>query len=268
MFRRVRSFALILCACLIMVFGTGISAYALEDLGGSVGGMLDSAENDSDDIAVGEWIKNQRGMTGENLAEASKTLSPITNIIGNIIGGIIVLTFLGVFLMTALDLFYIAFPPIRNVLYNGNTGGAAGGGMPMGGMGMGGYGMRGMGGMGMGMGAMGGQQAEAPKPRQWVSDEAILCAGMRGGGQQQAGGMPMGGMGGMGMGMGAMGGQQQQPMSTRSVIGLYFKKRLFFMLLLAMCVVVLTSSAILGTGVNIALWFNKILNVFNTNLPM
>ena len=48
------------------------------------------------------------------------------------------------------------------------------------------------------------------------------------------------------------GGQDQ--MSKKSVIGMYFKKRIFFMILLAICAIVLTSSVLLGTGVNLALW--------------
>lgn len=211
----------------------------------------DEYYNSDDDIEVGEWIKNRRGMTSENLNSASETLSPLVNMCGNVVGGIIVLVFAFVFIITGLDLLYISVPPIRGFLYKGDAGGQQGGGM------MGGYGMRG--GM-MGGGQQGGQE----KPTQWISDEAIQCTAMLGGGGQQGGGMMGGGMYGGGMG-GMQGGQDQ--MSKKSVIGMYFKKRIFFMILLAICAIVLTSSVLLGTGVNLALWLTKMLNMINGNIP-
>ena len=182
-------------------------------------------------------------------------MNPIVNLLGYVAGGIIVLTVAGVVVITALDLMYIAIPPIRNVLYKGGAAGA--GGM----MGAGGMGMHGRFGM-MGGGAQGAQQT-----RQWVSDEAVACAALLGGGAQAQGAMGggmgmMGGYGGMG-GMQAMGANQQQAQSTKSVIGMYFKKRLFFLILLALCIIVLTSSALMNCGVNLAQWVLKIINMLN-----
>ena len=116
---------------------------------------------------------------------------------------------------------------------------------------------------GMSMGAGGAAQG-TNKPTQWVSDEAVNCAAMLGGSAQSAQGGMMPGMG-MGYGaMGAMGAQQQQgQMKTKSVIAMYFKKRLFFLILLAICIIVLTSSAIMNCGVNLAEWFLKIVNMLN-----
>ena len=116
---------------------------------------------------------------------------------------------------------------------------------------------------GMAMGAGGAAQG-SNKPTQWVSDEAVACAAMLGGSAQSAQGGMMPGMG-MGYGaMGAMGAQQQQgQMKTKSVIAMYFKKRLFFLILLAVCIIVLTSSAIMNCGVNLAEWFLKIVNMLN-----
>lgn len=281
MLRRVKVFVLMVVMT-IMTLGVTVSASNIEDnVGGSnnasSGGMGDifDGEIDSEDAAIGNWISDQRGMTSENLATASETLSPLANIVGNIIGGLVVLTFLGLFLTTAVDLLYISFPPIRGLLYKGGAqaGGApmAGGGMGMPGMGMG----MGMGGgrfsrMGMGMGGMaGGQMAGGQMGGgggiQWISDEAVNCVALIGAGGQAA---PMGG--GMGANPMAMGMQQQpmqQPMTVKSVIGMYFKKRIIFMVLLAMCVIVLTSSALLDTGVNLALWLTKIINGINGNIP-
>lgn len=256
---RVKKYLRSIAIMLVCVITMGIMAYvpvlasSLEDsVGGGGGSSLDAVTISPDDQAVGNWIKNQRGMTGEQLNKASVTLGPLTNMIGYAVGAIVVAVFSLVFLMTAIDLLYIVFPPIRGLLYDG---GQQQGGMMGGGMGMG---------MGrMGMGGMGGQQAQ--KPRQWISDEAVQCAALMGGGQQQQGGMMGGGMGMMG-GMGGMGaGQQEQP--TKSVIGTYFKKRIFFMILLAVCAIVLTSSALLGTGVNLAQWGLKLINMVNGYIP-
>lgn len=257
--------------CITMLFsGCMVSATSLEDnLSGaanSASDFLGSGSVDSDDMAIGEWISGQRGMSAQNLSNASKTLSPLSNVVGNVIGGIVVLTFLGMFLMTAVDLLYITFPPIRNLLYKVDTGaGGMGGGMGMGGM-MGGGRFSRYGGMGsMGMGGMGGMGMDAGQGQsmniQWISDEAVQCvANLTMGGAQQSGMNPMQ------AGMMA----QQAPtasVSMKSTIAMYFKKRIVFMVFLAICVIVLTSSALLGTGVNLALWITKIINAVSSNIP-
>lgn len=208
------------------------------------GGLKDQ-EIDPEDKGVSDWLKDQRGVNSKQLESATQTMSPITNIIGYITGGIIILTVVGVVAITALDLLYIAVPPTRNFLYKAGTDGTGG---FTGGFGAGGYGRMG----GMAMGAGGAAQG-SNKPTQWVSDEAVACAAMLGGSAQSAQGA-----------MGAMGAQQQQgQMKTKSVIAMYFKKRLFFLILLAVCIIVLTSSAIMNCGVNLAEWFLKIVNMLN-----
>lgn len=240
------------CLLLLLVFtliGPCTYSMAVEDFGGS-------KDTSQDDQYFGDWVKQQRGMTSEQLNTASQTLSPITNIIGYAVGGVVVLLFSSISLITVLDLLYISIPPIRGLLY---TGGEASGGV--GGMGMGGFGSRGGYGMGMGgmgMGASGGAQGGA-KPRQWVSDEAVQCAAFMGTGQQQGGGMGM--MGGMG------GQQQQQQQSTGSVITMYLKKRVVFLVLLAVSAILLTSSALLGTGANLAQAGIKLINMLNGYIP-
>jgi hypothetical protein len=219
------------------------------------GGLKDQ-EIDPEDKGVSDWLKDQRGVNSKQLESATQTMSPITNIIGYITGGIIILTVVGVVAITALDLLYIAVPPTRNFLYKAGTDGTGG---FTGGYGAGGFGRMG----GMSMGAGGAAQG-TNKPTQWVSDEAVNCAAMLGGSAQSSQGGMMPGMG-MGYGaMGAMGAQQQQgQMKTKSVIAMYFKKRLFFLILLAICIIVLTSSAIMNCGVNLAEWFLKIVNMLN-----
>ena len=211
--------------------------------------MFDDIKNqeiDENDQGVADWLKDRRGVTSEQLATASNTLGPVTTIIGYITGGIIILVVAGVVCITALDLLYIAIPPVRNVLYKAGTDGTGG---YTGGFGAGGYG-RGFGGMGA-MGA-GGAAGGSKKPTQWVSDEAVACAAMLGGSAQSANGM------------GVMGTQQGQAQpTTKSVIAMYFRKRIFFMILLALCIIVLTSSLLMNCGVNLAEWFIKIVNMIN-----
>lgn len=217
--------------------------------GDDVLGDLANQQVDEDDQGVINWLTGRRNVTAGQLESASKTMRPVTAMFGYVTGGIMVLIVAGVTVITALDLLYIAIPPIRGLLYSGSQGGS--GGMMSGGM---------MGrGMGMsGMGAMGGSTgASQQKQVQWVSDEAIACAGLLNSGGQQ--------MGGMYGGMGAMQGQQQQN-STSSVIGVYFKKRVFFMILLALSLVVLTSSVVMDCGVNLAEWVLKIFGMINGKL--
>lgn len=251
----------------ITVFGVASSnnvytVFAEENLGdnlsgsgtGGTGGQMGTISEDDQNVA--DWIGNQRGFTSEQLQTASDTLSPITNMIGYLIGAIIALACVCIFLITALDLLYIAFPPIRNLLYKAGTDGTGaytGGGMA------GGYG-RGM--MGMGMGGAGGAAGGTNKPTQWVSDEAVQCAALMGGSAQAANGAGM--AGGM---YGGMQNQAQQQQSTKSVIGTYFKKRIVFIILFVLCMVVLTSSALMGTGANLAQWGIRIINMINGYIP-
>lgn len=229
---------------------SGYSSSTGNDVGGDVMGQIANQPINEDDQGVIDWMTGQRTLTSEQLQTASRTMRPVTAIIGYVTGGIIVLTIAGVTLITALDLLYIAIPPVRGILYNGNAQGAGAMGGAMGGMGMG----RGMSGMYGGMaGATGAMGATGGKKIQWVSDEAISCAQMVGAGAQTAG---------AGMGMA----QSQQQQTTGSVIGTYFRKRIFFLLLLALCIIVLTSSVVLDCGINLAEWVLKILSMINSKM--
>lgn len=246
---RKRSFAWVFLFILVAVISlsvfTTVKASGMED-------NVSSYSNSSDANDVGNWIKGQRGLTGEQLGVASNTLSPLTNAIGYVVGGIVVVIFAGITLVTALDLLYIAIPPVRNLLYKAGTDGTGAytGGMPGGGYNRGGMGM-------MGMGGVGGAAGGSAKPTQWVSDEAVQCAALMGGSAPNQMGGPMG------PGM-------QQPnaqVNKGSVITAYFKKRAFFLVILAVCVIILTSSALLGTGVNLAQWGIKLINTVNGYIP-
>lgn len=225
-----------------------------EDYGDDVGG---NDEGDKGGSAFQDYMKDYNPMTDEQFAESSAWASFLTGIAGNIIGVLVVIITAFIFVVTALDLAYLALPPIRKLLYKPGTDGT---GAQMGG----GYGMRG----GM-MG--GGQQAQGAKPTQWISDECVQVAAMLGGAAQtpqMGGGMMGGGYGGYGGGMGMMGGgQQQQPMTTKSAISEYLKKRVIFMVILAICMIVLLSSVLLGTGINLGQWFVNLVRGLNDSIP-
>lgn len=224
---------------------------------GLLDGVKDQTLSDSDK-EFADFFKDQRGPTGEQMEKASKTLSPVLNLLGYISGGVVVFTTAAIFCITALDLCYLAIPPVRNILYKAGTDGTGAytGGMPGGGYGMGAGGMM--------RGGVGGAAGGTRKPTQWVSDEAIACAALLGGSattqpSMMGGGMGMGAMGGMGVAQ--AGPERQYPL--RTVIGMYFKKRLMFMILFAVCIVVLTSSLLMNTGVNIANLILKLINMVN-----
>ena len=252
-------FAFAIAICSIATASSPMVAYALEDnLGGqngssSSGGISDLSSKDQGLVdAMTGW---DGGMSGQDFAKASTTMAPLTNLIGYAVGIILVLVFAGVFLITALDLLYLAIPPFRNALYKGGQAGGMQGGM------QGGY------------GGMQQQSGVAAKLTQWISDEAVQCASMLGGGAQS---QPMGGGPGMGgYGMGGYGMQQQgmqqgaqQGAPMKSVIGMYCKKRMFFMVFLAVSALVLTSSILMKTGINLGAWVLKIFNTLNNKIPM
>ena len=213
---------------------------------GQSGGLLDGGSISEEDKALSDWIRNQRGVTGEQLASASEALTPLTTLVGYAVGVIITLIFSFLTLITTLDLLYISVPFMRGFLYSAGTDGT---GAPV------------SGGFGPGMsGGMGG----APK-RQWVSDEAVACAALIGGSAGTAG-RGMSGMGGMGMNYAQTQGVQDQQ-TKKSVIGTYFKKRFGVIILIVICVMVLTSSVLMGTGANLAEWSIRLIDTMNGYIP-
>jgi len=258
--------ALVLSVICIIAFASPVGIYAssLDELLGddTTTSSSDDGSNgnvtvdNGEDYSISDYMRGYNPISSENMQQASKLATPVANVIGTITGFIMIITVSFIFLTTALDLLYIAFPPIRPRL-NPEMGQASGGGMPMGGMGMG---MRG--GMMGGMGAPAGGGA-APMQRRWVSDEAVAAVSMANP-APQGGGM-MGGMGGMGM-MGGMGAAPQPAMSTKSVIGTYFKKRIFFVIIFACASVVLMSSILLDCGINLAELLLKIFEKLNGSI--
>lgn len=194
------------------------------NLDGMESGGTGGSSLNADDAAIGDIIRNHRGMTAEQMATASNALSPFTNFCGTVVGGAVAIIYAGVFVITAADLLYISLPPLRPLLLKN-------------------------------------QQGEGSK-LQLISDEAlsIVANGGNGGGSSSGGDM-------MGGGFGA------QPQSggsgkSSSKIVAYFKARFLFMIFLVITTMVLTSSVIMGTGVNLAEWGLKLLQSFNDFIPV
>lgn len=220
-------FVVLIVGCILAV-----PVSATNDMDGLTGGNTAQEQQvdqggSRDAGALGDALQNYNPITDDNMNQAKALANPITNIIGNIIGAIVLLTASGIFLITALDLAYIAMPFTRPLLTSKHqlvsdealaAVSGAGSGQQAGGMGSP------MGGMGSPMGGMGSPM-----------------------------GSPMGG----GMGVG------QQKQSTKSVITTYFKKRVVFMVIFAVATVILTSSILTGVGINLAALLTEIIEKLN-----
>lgn len=106
------------------------------------------------------------------------------------------------------------------------------------------------------------QQGEGSKGLQLISDEAlsIVANGGNGGGSSSGGDM-------MGGGFGAQPQSSGSGKSSSKIVA-YFKARFLFMIFLVITTMVLTSSVIMGTGVNLAEWGLKLLQSFNDFIPV
>lgn len=246
----------------LMMLFVPTQALALGNLD-NAGKSSQSVQGSSDDNPLTGYMKKYKPITEDNMKQAGVVATPIVNAIGTVTGFVLLLVMAGVGLITALDLAYLGIPRLRPLLAP-NAGGTQAGGMssPMGGMGMGMHG-RGM----MGGGMMGGSSQPSAGGHQWVSDEALASVAMAGASVQPAGGgmPPMGGGMGM-MGGGMMGGTPQQPVKQSSVIFTYLKKRVFFVILFAVALILLTSSVLLDCGINIAELSIKVFNKLNGNI--
>ena len=205
----------------------------------SVSGLLDNGSISAEDRAVGDALRGHRGFTSEQLNTASQVISPFTNVMGYLSGGIVALIMVAIFVITALDLAYIAIPPIRRILFTANTDGT---GAPT--VGRGGYNS------GYNSGYTNGGSQQRAKRRQWVSDEAVQCAAMIGGSARTEN-----------SGYGVT--QSSQPMTTRNVISVYLVKRAFFMIVFMVSIIILSSSILMDTGINLANWGLKVISAFN-----
>ena len=185
----------------------------------------------NDDAGISNMLRNQRPVTKDSMTRAQNGVAPLVRMISGFISLILVLLSIWIFAQTAIDLVYLAVPFSRGML---NPGMAAGG-TAMGAMSTG---------MGMGMG--GGAQVSGNGGKKWVSDEAEQALNE---GQAGSVGAANGAMGmNMGMGMG-MAPQQNKP---KAVLGIYLKKRVGFMILFAISLVVLFCTIPLTIGTTAA----------------
>ena len=110
-------FVVLIVGCILAV-----PVSATNDMDGLTGGntaqeqQVDQGSNSRDAGALGDALQNYNPITDDNMSQAQALANPITNIIGNIIGAIVLLTAAGIFLVTALDLAYIAMPFTRPLL--------------------------------------------------------------------------------------------------------------------------------------------------------
>lgn len=196
------------------------------------GGNSDGLKLDkNDDAGISNMLRNQHPVTQDSMARAQNGVAPLVRMISGFISLILVLLSIWIFAQTAIDLVYLVVPFSRGML---NPNMAASGGAAMGAMGAG---------AGMGMG-MGGAQVSGNGGKKWVSDEAEQALNE---GQAGSVGAANGAMG-MGMGMG-MAPQQNKP---KNVLGIYLKKRIGFMILFAICLIVLFCTVPLTIGTTTA----------------
>lgn len=182
----------------------------------------------SDSNALSDYMRGYTPITEENMQFATTTMSPFVRLMGNITGCIVVFTMIGIFFVTALDLCYIAIPPIRSFL---NPQSMPNVGMPIGGIGM------------------PSMQNQSTK-RKWVSDEAVMVVN-----QNLMSAQPMPNM--------YSEPQPPQPQPVKIVIFEYFKKRVLFMIIFAIATTLLLSSIFTDCGLNIAELGVKVMNKLN-----
>ena len=199
---------------------------------------------------ISNQLKGYRPVKSEDIQNARQNSGWLTDIIGMGISLLIILTFAFTGFITAADLFYLYFPPVRKFLYSAGTDGTGG--------------MTGMGGNGGG--------STSFLNLQWVSDEAVAVSSMLGGSAQatgHGGGMMNGGFGGGfggGYGGGFGGGFGAQPNDVqqkggKSVIRVYLGKRVVALVLLGVASVLLFTSAFTDFGINAGGMILNILSV-------
>lgn len=229
--------------------------------------------------AVGDMF-SKAGPDAKDFEQAEQFIEPFAQIINKVMAVILGVTSLLMMFVTVLDLLYMAFPPVRDMLDGGRMGamamgpgvrgsrgmgGMRGGYGMRGGMGMGGgYGMGGMNGMGMGgmngmgMGGMNGMGMGGNQMQQqqqiggglsavgrWVSDEAIAAC--------------LESQGGIAEGMPGMSGTPVKPMLLS-----YIKKRSLFLILFGICLILFTSTVFTDLGVRVGTWILRIISGFGS----
>lgn len=186
--------------------------------------------------AVGDMF-GQAGVDQESIETAQEYLKPFAKIMNLAMAGILGITSLLMMFVSVLDLFYMAFPPVRDILDGGMLGQQQMGKGQRATQGMRGQGMEnGQSTPNMSQSAPGGGFSALGR---WVSDEAIAaCIEAKGG--------PMG--------------EVQAPM--KSMIFSYLKKRSLFLLIFGVCVILFTSTVFTDLGIKFGMWIIGTLSGF------
>lgn len=193
--------------------------------------------------AVGDLF-SKAGVTKESLDQANIWLTPVAKIMNKVMAVILGLTSIALFLITVLDIMYIAFPPIRPYLTGGGVGsqGNQQSGAPMQrGYNNGVYGS-GQNGFGMPVGNTPGagiqQSGTSGSFGRWISDEALAAT------KESEESMYVGAL---------------HPKPVKSLIFSYMKKRSMFLIMFGVTVVLFTSTIFSDIGVKLGMlilgWF-------------
>ena len=179
--------------------------------------------------AIGSMFDNV-GVDNESMQKANTYLNPTARILNTIMAIILGFTSLALFLISALDLLYIAFPPIRSLL--NVQGGSTSSGMS---------------------GGFGGSQTSSFFSR-WISDEAVAAVAEAGSGQS-SGGFD-----------GGMFTSTQKP-KTKSVIASYLKKRSFFLIVFAICCILFSTTVFTDLGIKVGTWLLGVITGASNSIP-
>ena len=140
-------------------FSTTVFATDLDSIGnGDSSETTQQSGSGDENGSITDYLKGYTPVTDENMKSAQRYANPITNLLGVATGFLVVIVSGAMFVVTALDLIYIALPFTRSLL---NPQQAQGNPQPQQG-----YGLR----------------------KRWVSDEAVACVA-QGNPQTQGGGM-------------------------------------------------------------------------------
>lgn len=197
-----------------------------------------SSSNKERADAIGSMFDNV-GVDNESMQKANTYLNPTARILNTIMAIILGFTSLALFLISALDLLYIAFPPIRSLLnvQGGSTSSGIGA-------------------------SVGGSQTSSFFSR-WISDEAVASV-VKAGSEQSSGGFGGGGFGG-GFG-GGMVSSAQKP-KTKSVIVGYLKKRSFFLIVFAICCILFSTTVFTDLGIKVGTWLLGVITGVSNSIP-
>ncbi|WP_445612977.1 hypothetical protein [Geobacillus sp. YF-1] len=172
-------------------------------------------DSKQEETAVIETLFDGVGVDKEAADTASMYMSPIVELVNLIVALILGVASLGMFFITGLDLLYIAVPPLRNLLNPSNSSSIG----------------------------------------RWISDEALAVVGAQNSSQPQVIAAPQSDVMGMtGYGAGMMGGIQREPDKPKVMIINYLKKRVYFLFMFGVCVVLLSTTIFTDLGMKLGSW--------------